>query len=105
MSTTTRTRRAVSGRRSPKTGSISGRSSRGRERGQEARLKWLAELLAVLLLLIFACLIFSSFVVSVRQDNACWAAGYELPVTYAGTCYCFGRDGRPDVVALASLNP
>ena len=56
-------------------------------------------------LLAFACLIASDFVVSVRQENACWAAGYELPVNYAGTCYCFGRDGRPDVVALASLSP
>lgn len=59
----------------------------------------------MLLLLAFACLIASDFVVSVRQENACWAAGYELPVNYAGTCYCFGRDGRPDVVALASLSP
>jgi len=39
----------------------------------------------------------------VRQENACWAAGYELPVNYAGECWCFGRDGRPEVVALAAL--
>jgi len=65
--------------------------------------RWIVEVMAALLVLVAICSLGAMFVVSVRQENACWAAGYELPVNYAGECWCFGRDGRPEVVALAVL--
>jgi len=65
--------------------------------------KWILEVVAALFVLSVVCLLGAMFVVSVRQENVCWAAGYELPVNYAGECWCFGRDRQPEVVALAAL--
>jgi len=59
--------------------------------------------IAVMLLLMFVCLLVAAGVESVRQENACWRNGYEMPVNYAGNTYCFGRGGEPEVVALAAL--
>jgi len=59
--------------------------------------------IVALLVLMFLCLLGASFIETLRQENACWRAGYETPINYAGNTYCFGRDGRPEVVALAAL--
>ena len=59
--------------------------------------------IAALLVLMFVCLLGAAFVETVRQENACWRNGYEMPVNYAGSVYCFGRGGEPEVVALDSL--
>jgi len=65
--------------------------------------KWILEVAAALFVVALACMLVALFVEGVRQENACWAAGYELPVNYAGECWCFGREGRPEVAALAAL--
>jgi len=65
--------------------------------------KWILEVAAVMFVIALACMLAATFAVTVRQENTCWRAGYELPVNYAGECWCFGREGRPEVVALAAL--
>lgn len=40
----------------------------------------------------------------VRQKNACRRAGYQTPIHYDGIAYCFGRDGKPEVVSQANLS-
>lgn len=66
-------------------------------------MKTVGGVIAGLLVLMFLCLLGAAFVETVRQENACWRAGYETPINYAGSVYCFGRGGRPEVVALAAL--
>ena len=65
---------------------------------------WILEVLAALLVLLIMCFLGTMFVQGVRQENACWRAGYDTPINYAGNVYCFGRDGRPEIVALAALS-
>lgn len=67
-------------------------------------MKWVVDVIAALLILLVICSLGAMLVVSVRQENACWRAGYEMPVNYGGTYYCFGREGRPEVVALAAVD-
>jgi len=66
--------------------------------------KWIVEVVLVLAIFLFLCLIATAFVESLAQENTCWRNGYARPVTYDGEhWYCFGRDGRPDLVALDTL--
>ena len=65
---------------------------------------WILEVVAALFIVLVVCLLGAMFVQGVRQENTCWCAGYETPINYAGSVYCFGRDGEPEVVSLASLS-
>jgi hypothetical protein len=60
---------------------------------------WLVALVMLALLVLCA----AQLVTTVRDENVCWDAGYELPVHYAGEMWCFGRDGEGVVVALADV--
>jgi len=64
---------------------------------------WILEVVAALFIVLMVCLLGALFIKGVRQESTCWRAGYETPLNYAGSAYCFGRDGRPEVVALATL--
>jgi len=68
-----------------------------------AKHRWILEVVAALLVIVFACFLGVMFLQTLQQENTCWAAGYETPITYRGECYCFGRDGQPEVMALAKL--
>lgn len=58
-----------------------------------------ATVLAVVLLILMLACVFQ-LVVTLRQENTCWDAGYEIPVNYGGQTWCFGRDGQGVAVAI-----
>ena len=64
---------------------------------------WILEVMAALFIVMVVCLLGAAFVQGLHQENVCWRNGYQTPVNYAGSVYCFGRDGEPEVVALAEL--
>ena len=65
--------------------------------------KWIVEVVLIVAFFVFMCLLATAFVQSIRQENTCWRNGYERPVSYQGEWYCFGREGRPDLVVLDTL--
>ena len=67
------------------------------------RHQWIVEVIGALLVIMFVCYLGVLFWQTVQQENTCWAAGYETPINYRGECFCFGREGQPEVVALAVL--
>jgi hypothetical protein len=64
----------------------------------------LRPVLFAMLLIISLVLCAVQAVVSIRQENICWRAGYEMPVTYGGQVWCFGSGGNPRVIAIEDLS-
>jgi len=56
---------------------------------------------AVALFLMVMCVFLAvAFARTIHEENTCWAAGYEIPINYAGETWCFGQDGEPVAIAL-----
>jgi len=56
------------------------------------------------LMLAFLMFCVISLVITIRQENTCWRAGYEIPINYAGQTWCFGYQGEAIAVALDDVD-
>jgi len=65
--------------------------------------RWILEVIMVLMVMAFVCYLGTLFLETVHQENVCWANGYETPINYLGECYCFGKDGQPEITKLSEL--
>lgn len=54
----------------------------------------------VLWCIVIGLVFLASVVLGVWEENACLVAGFDVPIVYRGEVYCFGREGKPEIVLI-----